>query len=254
MSPDDEKVTIKKDFKTDEVEVVEEEVFAEEEEVEETLVAAKGSVPLVNGFRNKTVILPLAVLQKRISVFEDSMQKAFEGFQQQVTQQVQFAFQYSGQIAKRMSELELAAEAMARLANINDDDLEVEIENVRKERAADREKKQDEEQGIKVVDRAAKEGDIVKIDFVGTIDGEKFDGGEAEGHVIKLGAGSFIPGFEEQLIGAKAGDVVDVTVTFPKDYGKKPLAGKSADFKTTMVAVKEQTVVEEVEEELAKAE
>jgi trigger factor len=76
----------------------------------------------------------------------------------------------------------------------------------------------------------AKSGDQVKIDFIGRIDGEAFDGGTAEGVNLVLGSGQFIPGFEEQLEGHKAGDGVDVKVTFPEDYGSEALAGKEAIF------------------------
>ncbi len=76
----------------------------------------------------------------------------------------------------------------------------------------------------------AKSGDQVKIDFIGRIDGEAFDGGTAEGVNLVLGSGQFIPGFEEQLEGSKAGDALDVKVTFPEDYGSEALAGKEAVF------------------------
>jgi len=79
--------------------------------------------------------------------------------------------------------------------------------------------------------RAAKKGDNLVVDFVGTIDGVEFKGGAAQGASIELGAGQFIPGFEDQLIGAKAGETVTVKVTFPEDYGSKDLAGKAAEFK-----------------------
>ena len=80
------------------------------------------------------------------------------------------------------------------------------------------------------VDRAAANGDIVVIDFVGSIDGTEFPGGSAKGHRLELGSGSFIPGFEEQLVGANAGEHRDVTVNFPADYGAQDLAGKEARF------------------------
>ena len=86
--------------------------------------------------------------------------------------------------------------------------------------------------------RAAKTGDAVVTDFVGTIDGVAFEGGKAEGATIELGSGSFIPGFEDQLIGAKAGDTVTVKVDFPADYGAKDLAGKAAEFKVDVKELK----------------
>lgn len=83
----------------------------------------------------------------------------------------------------------------------------------------------------------AKKGDAVLIDFIGTVDGEAFDGGAMEGHQLVLGSGTFIPGFEDQLIGAKAGDELDVKVTFPDPYQAADLAGKDAIFATRVVEV-----------------
>ena len=83
----------------------------------------------------------------------------------------------------------------------------------------------------------AKKGDAVLIDFVGTVDGEAFDGGAMEGHQLVLGSGTFIPGFEDQLIGVKAGDELDVKVTFPEPYQAADLAGKDAVFATKVIEV-----------------
>ena len=87
-------------------------------------------------------------------------------------------------------------------------------------------------------DEAAKNGDIVNIDFVGSVDGVKFDGGSAESYDLELGSGSFIPGFEEQLVGAKKGEKKDVNVKFPEDYHAEELKGKNALFECTINAVK----------------
>jgi trigger factor len=97
----------------------------------------------------------------------------------------------------------------------------------------------------------AKDGDQVVIDFKGSIDGEAFDGGAAEDYPLVLGSGSFIPGFEEQLVGVKAGDEVDVKVTFPSEYGAAHLAGKDAVFACTVKAVKAPAAAE-INDELAK--
>jgi len=83
----------------------------------------------------------------------------------------------------------------------------------------------------------AKKGDAVLIDFVGTVDGEAFDGGAMEGHQLVLGSGTFIPGFEDQLVGVKAGDEIDVKVTFPDPYQAADLAGKDAVFATKVIEV-----------------
>ncbi|MEO0989785.1 MAG: trigger factor [Pseudomonadota bacterium] len=98
---------------------------------------------------------------------------------------------------------------------------------------------------------AAEDGDQVTIDFLGKVDGEPFDGGAAEDYPLVIGSGSFIPGFEEQLIGAKVGEEKDVTVTFPEDYGAENLAGKEAVFGCTIKAVKAPGAAE-VDDELAK--
>ena len=97
----------------------------------------------------------------------------------------------------------------------------------------------------------AKDGDQVVIDFVGKIDGEAFEGGAGEDYPLELGSGSFIPGFEEQLVGAKAGEEVAVKVSFPEEYGAKHLAGKEAIFDCTVKSVKEPKAAE-VNDELAK--
>ena len=86
-------------------------------------------------------------------------------------------------------------------------------------------------------DGAAALGDRVTINFLGTIDGTPFDGGTAEDVALELGSGQFIPGFEEQLVGAKAGDDLTVKVTFPADYGVAELAGKPAEFATKLAKV-----------------
>ena len=92
------------------------------------------------------------------------------------------------------------------------------------------------------VERAIKKDDIATIDFVGSVDGKEFEGGKGEDYPLTIGSGTFIPGFEDQLIGHKAGEEVDVNVTFPTEYGAKDLAGKAALFKTTIKAVKEKQV------------
>ena len=80
----------------------------------------------------------------------------------------------------------------------------------------------------------AREGDRVKIDFIGRIDGEVFEGGTAEGFELELGSGQFIPGFEDQLVGTKAGDAKDVEVSFPEEYGNAELAGKPSVFEVSV--------------------
>ena len=99
--------------------------------------------------------------------------------------------------------------------------------------------------------RAAKVGDTVVIDFLGTVDGKAFEGGEAKGHNLKLGSNTFIPGFEDGLVGAIKGKTIDVKVTFPDDYQAKNLAGKKANFETTINEIKEDVDVK-IDDDFAK--
>ena len=101
------------------------------------------------------------------------------------------------------------------------------------------------------VERKAKKNDPVDIDFEGFVDGVPFEGGKAEHHELTLGSGAFIPGFEDQLIGCKAGDEKDVVVTFPEEYHAKELAGKEATFKCKVHKV-EETILPEIDDEFAK--
>lgn len=100
-------------------------------------------------------------------------------------------------------------------------------------------------------DGAAESGDRVTMDFVGKVDGEAFQGGTAEDSSLVLGSGQFIPGFEDQLIGAKAGDTLEVKVTFPEEYGASHLAGKDAVFDVTVKAVAAPGALE-LDDEMAK--
>ncbi|MDO4912182.1 MAG: trigger factor [Lactobacillus sp.] len=102
-----------------------------------------------------------------------------------------------------------------------------------------------------VKDGKSAKGDTVVIDYTGTIDGKKFDGGSAQNYSLELGSGTFIPGFEDQLIGHEAGEDVDVVVSFPEDYGAKDLAGKEAHFATKIHEVKVKEVPE-LDDEFAK--
>lgn len=120
---------------------------------------------------------------------------------------------------------------------VTDSDVDEMLETLRKQSAT-----------LETVDRAAKKGDTVVIDFVGSIDGEAFEGGSAEGSSLELGSGQMIPGFETGIIGMKAGDTRNVEVTFPEDYQAENLKGKDAVFAITLNEVKER-VLPEIDEE-----
>jgi trigger factor len=97
---------------------------------------------------------------------------------------------------------------------------------------------------LETVDEPAGENDFIVMDYRGTIDGEAFAGGEARDQLIELGSGRLVPGFEEQLVGAKAGDERTVTITFPDDYGAEELSGREAEFAVTVNEVKRKELPE----------
>lgn len=97
---------------------------------------------------------------------------------------------------------------------------------------------------IEVTDRAVKDGDMTVLDFEGFVDGTAFEGGKGENYPLTIGSGAFIPGFEEQLIGAEIGKEVEVNVTFPEDYQAEELKGKAAVFKCTIKEIKEKELPE----------
>ena len=105
-------------------------------------------------------------------------------------------------------------------------------------------KRQQQAELVLKEDKPAEKGDTVVIDNKGSVDGEEFDGGSAENYSLELGSGSFIPGFEDQLIGHNADEDVDVNVTFPEDYHAKNLAGKDALFKVKIHEIKEKQLPE----------
>lgn len=134
-------------------------------------------------------------------------------------------------------DLEVSVEASKE---VTDEEVDAKLENERKNLAE-----------LVVKEGAAENGDTVVIDFVGSVDGVEFDGGKGENHSLELGSGQFIPGFEDQLVGAKAGDEVEVKVTFPEDYQASDLAGKAAVFVTKVNEVKAKEVPA-FDDELAK--
>ena len=113
--------------------------------------------------------------------------------------------------------------------------IEVTAEEVDKEIEAERERNA---RTIEVTDRAVADKDMVTLDFEGFVDGEAFEGGKGTDYPLTIGSGAFIPGFEEQLVGAEIDKELDVNVTFPTDYQAADLAGKDAVFKCTVHAIK----------------
>lgn len=125
---------------------------------------------------------------------------------------------------------------------VSDEEVDAAVEELRKRGA----------KMVAVPEAVIMKGDFAIIDFAGTVDGEPFSGGEGKGYPLEVGSGSFIPGFEEQLIGLKAGDSTDVDVTFPEEYFVKELAGKEAVFKVNVQDVKRNELPELDDEFVAK--
>lgn len=134
-------------------------------------------------------------------------------------------------------------------------DLEVSVEATKEVTDAEVDEKVERERNnlaeLIIKEDAAELGDTVVIDFVGSVDGVEFDGGKGDNFSLELGSGQFIPGFEDQLVGAKAGETVDVNVTFPENYQAEDLASKDAKFVTTVHEVKAKEVPT-LDDELAK--
>ena len=120
-------------------------------------------------------------------------------------------------------------------------EVEAEIERVRQRNS----------RTVEITDRAAENGDMVVIDYSGSVDGVKFDGGTAEKQNLELGSGSFIPGFEEQVVGHAIGESFDITVTFPAEYHAPDLAGKEAVFAITLHEIKK-VELPELDDEFAR--
>ncbi len=135
----------------------------------------------------------------------------------------------------------LGIEAERETVKVTDEEVDAEVKRVQERNG----------RTVEVTDRAAANGDTVNIDYKGTVDGVAFDGGAAEKYDLKLGSGSFIPGFEDQIVGKKIGDAFDVKVTFPTEYHAKELAGKDAVFACKLNGIKT-TELPALDDEFAK--
>ena len=232
--------------------------------VQEKLIEAQPEIE-IKGFRKGKV--PLAILKKQFGqrLLGDAMQDAIDGamkdhfdktgdrpaLQPQVTMVDGETWSEGKDVIVEMSydclppipDLDAAKITLDRLVVKAD---EASVEEALKNLAASAQNFEDRKKGTK-----AKDGDQVVIDFKGSVDGDYFEGGTAEDYPLVLGSGSFIPGFEDQLVGVKAGEEKKVEVTFPAEYGAKHLAGKAAVFECTVKAVKEPKPAE-LDDELAK--
>jgi trigger factor len=232
--------------------------------VQEKLIEAQPEVEM-KGFRKGKV--PMAMLKKQFGprLLGDAMQDAIDGamknhletsghrpaMQPEVkmvggetwAEGQDVVVEMSYEALPEIPEIDASAVTLERLTVKAD---EASVDEALTNLASSAQSFEDRKKGTK-----AKDGDQVVIDFKGSVDGELFEGGTAEDYPLVLGSGSFIPGFEEQLVGTKAGDEVTVKVSFPAEYGAKHLAGKEAEFACTVKAVKAPKPAE-VDDELAK--
>ncbi|MCU9848743.1 trigger factor [Defluviimonas sp. WL0024] len=232
--------------------------------VNEKLIEAQPEVEM-KGFRKGKV--PMALLKKQFGqrILGDAMQDAIDGAMKSHFEATGDRPALQPKVEMQGGEnwkegddvvVEMSYEALPEIPEVDTSALTLEKLVVKADEAAVTEALEnlaksaknfeDRKKGTK-----AKDGDQVVIDFVGKIDGEAFEGGSGEDYPLELGSGSFIPGFEDQLVGAKAGDEVAVKVSFPAEYGAKHLAGKEAVFDCTVKAVKAPKPAE-IDDELAK--
>jgi len=233
-----------------------------DDKVVEKLKEAQPEIEM-KGFRKGKVPLPLLKRQFGQRVLGDAMQEAVDGA---MTQHFEDKGERpAGEPSVKMLnedwkegddvEVEMAYEALPEIPEIDFTSIELEkmvvkaddkaVEDALQNLAENAQDFEDRKKGAK-----ARDGDQVVIDFVGRVDGEAFEGGSAEDYPLVIGSGSFIPGFEEQLDGVKAGDETVVTVTFPEEYQAEHLAGKEAEFTCTIKAVKK-PVPAEIDDALA---
>ncbi|OWU81475.1 trigger factor [Phaeobacter sp. 22II1-1F12B] len=232
-----------------------------DDKVNEKLAEAQPEVEM-KGFRKGKVPMPLLKKQFGQRLLGEAMQETIDGamnkhfedsgdrpaMQPEVKMtnedwkegdDVQVEMSYEA--LPEIPELDLKSVKLEKLVvKAKDEDIDEALENLAKNA-----------QDFEAKDGAAEDGDQVVFDFVGKVDGEAFEGGSAEDYPLVLGSGSFIPGFEEQLVGVKAGEEKAVTVTFPEEYQAEHLAGKEAVFDCTVKEVKAAKAAE-INDDLAK--
>ncbi|EAQ01186.1 trigger factor [Pseudooceanicola batsensis HTCC2597] len=230
--------------------------------VNEKLAEAQPQVEM-KGFRKGKV--PMALLKKQFGprILGEAMQEAVDGAMSEHFEQT--GDKPATQPDVQMVDGENWKEGDDVVVNMNYEALpeipEVELKGITLEKLVVKAEESDVDEALQNLaenaqdfdakDGAAEDGDQVVMDFVGKVDGEAFEGGSAEDYPLVLGSNSFIPGFEEQLVGATAGEEKSVTVTFPAEYGAEHLAGKEATFDCTIKEVKA-PVAAKIDDELAK--
>jgi hypothetical protein len=204
----------------------ENEEVVEAEEVNEKLVAEKSNKPLVMGYRNEKVIHPLSVLQGRIEAMENMINQNFNAVNQNRFQDFKYFQGTLIQLNSQVEDLQVMVQSLVKLAGI--DAYIFAEENKRTKITIEKAKTEadDARNNRKTVDRESTANDLVHFE------------------ILDLSSSDFIPGFAEQLVGVKSGDVKDVLVKFPENYGRPDLNGKDAIFTCTVIGVKEKITTE----------
>jgi trigger factor len=234
------------------------------EEIEREVATAAGEIGRdmkVPGFRKGKVPAQVVLQQVgREAVLDEAVRRALPGWYEDAIQDagiatvgspsldmsdlpekgapLAFTFEVGVRPDAELSDYE-GVEVGRREPQVPEEDVDAELERMRESLAS-----------LETVEREAADKDYVVMDFEGFVDGEPFEGGDARGFLLELGSNRLIPGFEEQLVGAKAGDDREVKVTFPDDYQAEHLAGKEAVFKVNVKEVKEKRLPE-LDDELA---
>jgi len=200
---------------------------------------------LIKGFQNKTVAIPIAQVSRDLKNFKAQQSQMSTNLVQMLSGQIQQVYQAIGGIKNELVKLDKQFDASLALSGLSVEQIKAKVIEIDSENNAKTSVEEDKTLNRTIVERAAKEGDVVYIDFAGEIDGVKFEGGTSKNFNLTLGSGSFIPGFEDQLVGVVAGDVKTVNVPFPSDYPNKELAGKDAVFIVDVHSVKELQNIED---------
>ncbi|KAG1715425.1 Trigger factor [Nymphon striatum] len=225
-----------------------------ESKVQEKLVEAQPEIEM-KGFRKGKVPMPLLKKQFGQRLMGEAMQESIDGAMNK-------HFEDSGDRPALQPEVKMTNDDWKEGDDINvemsyealPEIPEVDLKSLKLEKLVAKADDASVEEAISKIAKAgvkSKDGDQIVIDFVGKVDGEPFEGGSAEDYPLVLGSNSFIPGFEEQLVGVKAGEEKAVEVSFPEEYQAEHLAGKAAVFDCTIKAVKK-PVAAELNDELAK--
>ena len=234
-----------------------------EAKVNEKLIEAQPEIEM-KGFRKGKV--PMALLKKQFGqrVLGEAMQEAIDGAMnehfeksgdrpaaQPAVKMTNDDWKEGDDVAVEMTYEKLPEIPEVDLSGVKLEKLVVKADDAQVQETLESLAKNAQDFDAREEGAAAEDGDQIVFDFLGKVDGEAFEGGAAEDYPLVLGSNSFIPGFEEQLVGVKAGEEKDVTVTFPEEYGAEHLAGKEAVFECKIKEVKAPKAAE-IDDELAK--